>query len=151
MAKLPKSLPRPVKRIGKKINAKLAFKFFIEQEQLLSSWQNEGQSVATRKASMQWLEASIDTLPELLGGSADLSCSNLTQVSQRNFCKVQTSRGNYLGYGVREFGMAAIMNGLALYGGFILMEVHSLSSRLCKEMPSAQRPHAPKSHLRFHP
>lgn len=111
--------PDLAQELERRLSQNLPSNFLSQQEQLLSSWQNEGQSVATRKASMQWLEASIDTLPELLGGSADLSCSNLTQVAQHELLQGPDFKGNYLGYGVREFGMAAIMNGLALYGGFI--------------------------------
>jgi transketolase len=66
--------------------------------------------VATRKASQMVLEQISASLPELFGGSADLTSSNLTWVK---------GIGNYLSYGVREFGMAAIMNGVALHGGFI--------------------------------
>jgi transketolase len=68
---------------------------------------------ATRKSSQLVLETLVEALPELLGGSADLSGSNLT------LTKSSTPLRNYLHYGVREFGMAAVMNGLALHGGFI--------------------------------
>lgn len=87
--------------------------------ELLINTQEYLQDVATRKASQQVLDVIVDKLPELIGGSADLSHSNLT------FCKKSLSitpenfKGNYIHYGVREFGMAAIMNGLALHGEFI--------------------------------
>ena len=74
--------------------------------------------VATRKASQVVLEAVSATLPELFGGSADLTGSNLTDV-HASVRVNDHGAGNYLSYGVREFGMAAIMNGMALYGGFI--------------------------------
>jgi len=74
--------------------------------------------LATRKASQNALEFMGPNLPELIGGSADLAASNLTMWSGSN--PIGAARtGNYLFYGVREFGMAAIMNGLALHGGFI--------------------------------
>ena len=74
--------------------------------------------IATRKASQIVLEAISASLPELFGGSADLTASNLTDVKAS--IRVQPDgSGNYLSYGVREFGMAAIMNGIALHGGFI--------------------------------
>nr|WP_114393987.1 transketolase [Oleisolibacter albus] len=75
-------------------------------------------AVATRKASQQAITALAPHLPELLGGSADLTGSNLTDWPG---CRPVTANGagNYIHYGVREFGMAAIMNGLALHGGFI--------------------------------
>jgi transketolase len=78
---------------------------------------------ATRKASQQALETLVDALPELLGGSADLSGSNLTMAKASLPLSPETAEGpgsaNYIHYGVREFGMAALMNGVALHGGFI--------------------------------
>jgi transketolase len=74
--------------------------------------------LATRKASQLVLEHVVPALPELFGGSADLSASNLTDVAASRWVNHE-GRGNYLSYGVREFGMAAIMNGMALHGGFI--------------------------------
>ncbi len=75
-------------------------------------------SVASRKASQNAIEALQPLLPELLGGSADLSGSNLTE--GKNSVAVREGRwGNYINYGVREFGMSAVMNGVALHGGFI--------------------------------
>ena len=74
--------------------------------------------LATRKASQLVLEAISPALPEFFGGSADLTGSNLTNVSGSVRVNDQGA-GNYLSYGVREFGMAAIMNGMALYSGFI--------------------------------
>lgn len=75
-------------------------------------------SIATRTASQQIIEDLAPILPELIGGSADLTGSNLTAWSGSRPVTA-SSGGNYLHYGVREFGMAAIMNGLALHGGFI--------------------------------
>ena len=76
------------------------------------------QKIATRKASQIVLEHISTALPEFFGGSADLSGSNLTSVKASKRVGPDGS-GNYLSYGVREFGMAAIMNGIALHGGFI--------------------------------
>jgi transketolase len=72
---------------------------------------------ATRKSSQTVLETLVPALPELLGGSADLTGSNLTAVKASH--PLGTGGGNYIHYGVREFGMAAIANGVALHGGFI--------------------------------
>jgi len=72
---------------------------------------------ATRKSSQTVLETLVPALPELLGGSADLTGSNLTAVKASR--PLGTGGGNYIHYGVREFGMAAIANGVALHGGFI--------------------------------
>ncbi len=76
------------------------------------------EAIATRKASQNAIEALAPILPELIGGSADLAGSNLTLWSGSKPVKGDGS-GNYIFYGVREFGMTAIMNGLALHGGFL--------------------------------
>ncbi len=81
--------------------------------------QEKGENVATRKASLNALNALAPELPELIGGSADLSGSNLTLWSGAKPISNTVSDGNYIYYGVREFGMSAIMNGLTLHGGFI--------------------------------
>ncbi len=78
----------------------------------------KGQAVATRKASQQALEAYAPVLPELLGGSADLTGSVFTDWSG-SVPVTRTSPGNYIHFGVREFGMSAIANGIALHGGLI--------------------------------
>jgi len=74
--------------------------------------------VASRKASQNAIEGYAPVLPELLGGSADLAGSNLTMWSGSKALRADDSSGNYLHYGVREFGQAAIMNGIELHGGF---------------------------------
>jgi transketolase len=79
----------------------------------------EAASVATRKASEHALEAYGPLRPELVGGSADLTGSNNTWFSRSQRITADDASGNYVNYGVREFGMAAIMNGLALHGGLI--------------------------------
>ena len=75
--------------------------------------------VATRKASQQSLEILTARVPELLGGSADLTGSNLTDTKSTVSFDPATGEGNYFHYGVREFGMAALMNGVALHGGWL--------------------------------
>ena len=79
----------------------------------------KAESPATRKASLNSIEAYAAALPELFGGSADLGCSNLTEWSGYKPMRGDMPAANYVNYGVREFGMSAIMNGLALHGGFI--------------------------------
>lgn len=81
--------------------------------------QAKGESIASRKASQNILNAYGPSLPELLGGSADLAGSNLTLWNNSKGLTRDDASGNYIFYGVREFGMAAIMNGLALHGGFV--------------------------------
>jgi transketolase len=85
---------------------------------LLARTQAKAATIATRKASQETIEGIAPALPELIGGSADLASSNLTLWSGSR-AVTSTTGGNYLYYGVREFGMAAVMNGLALHGGFI--------------------------------
>jgi transketolase len=75
--------------------------------------------VASRKASQQAIAALAPTLPELLGGSADLAGSNLTLWPEAQGADASDAGGNYIYYGVREFAMAAMMNGISLHGGFI--------------------------------
>ena len=79
----------------------------------------EPQKVATRKASQMALEALAGSLPELVGGSADLTGSNLTRVPAVEPLYTRDSPGRYIGYGVREFAMAAAMNGMGNHGGII--------------------------------
>jgi transketolase len=85
---------------------------------LLASATQKAETVATRKASQAALEALAPRLPELIGGSADLTGSNLTMWSGSKPVTA-SAPGNYIYFGVREFGMAAITNGMALHGGFI--------------------------------
>ncbi|MBL0291256.1 MAG: transketolase [Betaproteobacteria bacterium] len=75
--------------------------------------------VATRKASQQSLEILTAGIPEMVGGSADLTGSNLTDTKSTAAFVPESAAGNYLHYGVREFGMAALMNGMALHGGLL--------------------------------
>ena len=77
------------------------------------------ETVATRKASLIALNAFAPKLPELIGGSADLTGSNLTKHSGSIPVSADQAAGNYIWFGVREFGMAAILNGMSLHGGFI--------------------------------
>ena len=79
----------------------------------------KAEKVASRKASQNAIGGYAPALPELLGGSADLAGSNLTMYSGSKGVSRDDAAGNYVFYGVREFGMAAIMNGIALHGGFI--------------------------------
>ena len=79
----------------------------------------KGESKATRQASLASIEAYAAALPEIFGGSADLGCSNLTEWSGYKPMRADTPNSNYINYGVREFAMSAIINGVALHGGFI--------------------------------
>jgi transketolase len=85
---------------------------------LIQEFDAKAETVATRKASQNALETLVPELPELVGGSADLAASNLTMVKASKVIGRENG-GNYLFYGVREFGMCAMMTGIALHGGFI--------------------------------
>ncbi|MCK0715359.1 transketolase [Chromohalobacter sarecensis] len=91
----------------------------LTSEKLIEDAQEKGESIASRKASLACLNELGPQLPELLGGSADLAPSNLTFWKGAKAITQSEASGNYLHYGVREFGMAAIMNGIALHGGFV--------------------------------
>ncbi|MCE0733835.1 transketolase [Halomonas sp. G15] len=91
----------------------------LPTEATLQKTQDDAENIASRKASLNCLNALGPALPELLGGSADLAPSNLTFWDGAKAITPETPDGNYLHYGVREFGMGAIMNGIALHGGFI--------------------------------
>jgi len=88
-------------------------------DQTIADLRQEGATVATRKASQMALEAFGPLLPELIGGSADLAGSNNTIWKQSVDVMDGTADGNYIYFGVREFGMTAICNGLGLHGGFV--------------------------------
>jgi len=90
-----------------------------QSNEWIQSCQRNNKTMATRKASAACLEFLGPILPELFGGSADLTCSNNTDWSLSVPLSPKEFGGNYLNYGVREFGMSAIMNGLALHGGYI--------------------------------
>jgi len=86
--------------------------------EMIAAMNEKAETVATRKASQNVIAALAPVLPEFLGGSADLTGSNLTSCS--SFTHVDAKKpGNYISYGVREFGMFAIMNGMALHGGLL--------------------------------
>jgi transketolase len=85
----------------------------------LAKFEAKAENIASRKASQNCIEAFAPALPELLGGSADLAGSNLTLWSGSKGISTANPGGNYVYYGVREFGMAAIANGISLHGGFI--------------------------------
>lgn len=93
--------------------------FSAKAQAYIEQLQANPEKVATRKASQNTLNAFGPLLPELLGGSADLAGSNLTLWKGSKGVTADDASGNYLFYGVREFGMSAMMNGIALHGGFV--------------------------------
>ncbi|WP_029921368.1 transketolase [Nevskia soli] len=110
--------PQLAKEFARRLGGEFPPDFEQRAKALLDNALANRKEVATRKASQQALEQIGPGMPELLGGSADLTGSNLTDF-QGCVSVDSEGRGNYLHYGVREFGMAAIMNGVALHGGFI--------------------------------
>ena len=90
-----------------------------KSEQYIQELQANPAKISSRKASQNALDAYSDVLPEFLGGSADLAPSNLTFNRNSKSVTPDDASGNYIHYGVREFGMSAIMNGVYLHGGFI--------------------------------
>lgn len=93
--------------------------FIAQADAYIAKAQEDGQTIASRKASQLAIEAFAPLLPELVGGSADLAHSNLTLWKASKSVATDDPNANYVYYGVREFGMTAIANGLALHGGFI--------------------------------
>ena len=85
----------------------------------MAAFAQSREAMATRKASQKVLAVLASKLPELLGGSADLTGSNLTDYPGCGAVRGCAKGGRHINYGVREFGMAAVMNGIALHGGFI--------------------------------
>lgn len=102
----------------RRVNGELPADYVAKSNEYIAKLQQEGPVVATRKASQMALDAYGPELTELLGGSADLAPSNLTMWKGSTSIKDDPA-GNYIHYGVREFGMSAVMNGIALHGGFI--------------------------------
>ena len=111
--------PELAAELKRRLAGELPADFSAKADAYIAECQAEGASVASRKASQNCLNAYGPLLPELLGGSADLAGSNLTIWGGSKGVSRDDASGNYLYYGVREFGMAAIMNGIALHGGFV--------------------------------
>ncbi len=101
------------------IREELPQEFSAIADEFIRQCQEKQEKIATRKASQNAIEAYAKCLPELLGGSADLGGSNLTTWSGTKPLTREDANGNYVLYGVREFGMSGIMTGIALHGGFV--------------------------------
>ena len=110
--------PELAAELQRRMQGKLANNFAKTLSDYIALCQSKAETIATRKASQNAITALAPAVPELIGGSADLTGSNLTNW---NACKpVRANQwGNHINYGVREFGMSAIMNGMALQGGYI--------------------------------
>jgi len=113
-----KAHPGLAAELRRRVAGELPAGWAARSAEFLAATDAKGETIATRKASQNCIEGYAPALPELVGGSADLTGSNLTNWSGSKPVG-RTGGGNYLHFGVREFGMAAICNGMALHGGFI--------------------------------
>jgi len=113
-----KQYPAEAAEFKRRVAGQLPGDFDEKVSSLLKEAGEKAETTATRKASQQVLEVLVPALPELLGGSADLTGSNLTMVKASRVVG-REGGGNYVFYGVREFGMCATMNGVSLHGGLI--------------------------------
>ncbi|HEK4021349.1 TPA: transketolase [Proteus mirabilis] len=110
--------PELAAEFKRRMSGELPANWEEESTAFIEQLQHNPASIASRKASQNTLEAFGKVLPEFMGGSADLAPSNLTMWSGSKALN-EDKAGNYIHYGVREFGMSAIMNGIALHGGFV--------------------------------
>ena len=113
-----KAFPELAREYRRRVNGELPAQWEADANAFIQNLQDNPASIASRKASQNALEAFGKVLPEFMGGSADLAPSNLTMWSGSAPIN-EDKAGTYIHYGVREFGMSAIMNGIALHGGFI--------------------------------
>ncbi|EII3282431.1 MULTISPECIES: transketolase [Vibrio] len=111
--------PELAAEFKRRVNGELPAQWEEKASQIIADLQANPANIASRKASQNALEAFGALLPEFMGGSADLAPSNLTMWSGSKSLEASDFSGNYIHYGVREFGMTAIMNGIALHGGFV--------------------------------
>jgi transketolase len=113
-----KEFPAEAAQFKRRIAGELPADFAATAERLVAEFNQKGETLATRRASQLALDVLVPALPELIGGSADLTGSNLT-MAKASKPVGREAGGNYVFYGVREFGMCAVMNGLAVHGGFV--------------------------------
>jgi len=111
--------PELATELLRRVSGDLPADFEAQAQTYIDQLQAEGSSIASRKASQNTINEFGPLLPELLGGSADLAGSNLTKWAGTKGITKEDASGNYVYYGVREFAMSAMMNGMALHGGFI--------------------------------
>ncbi|AYV23071.1 transketolase [Vibrio mediterranei] len=111
--------PELAAEFKRRVNGELPAQWEQEASKIIADLQANPANIASRKASQNALEAFGKMLPEFMGGSADLAPSNLTMWSGSQSLTADDASGNYIHYGVREFGMTAIINGIALHGGFV--------------------------------
>ncbi|EGR2846585.1 transketolase [Vibrio cholerae] len=114
-----KAYPAEAAEYQRRVAGELPANWEAATSEIIANLQANPANIASRKASQNALEAFGKLLPEFMGGSADLAPSNLTMWSGSKSLTAEDFSGNYIHYGVREFGMTAIINGIALHGGFV--------------------------------
>ncbi|EQB9044347.1 transketolase [Vibrio cholerae] len=114
-----KAYPAEAAEYKRRVAGELPANWEASTSEIIANLQANPANIASRKASQNALEAFGKLLPEFMGGSADLAPSNLTMWSGSKSLTAEDFSGNYIHYGVREFGMTAIINGIALHGGFV--------------------------------
>ncbi|EOW9128760.1 transketolase [Vibrio cholerae] len=114
-----KAYPAEAAEYKRRVTGELPANWEAATSEIIANLQANPANIASRKASQNALEAFGKLLPEFMGGSADLAPSNLTMWSGSKSLTAEDFSGNYIHYGVREFGMTAIINGIALHGGFV--------------------------------
>ncbi|QJD71945.1 transketolase [Marinobacterium sp. LSUCC0821] len=119
LAEYTEAFPELAAELMRRLAGELPADFSEKADAWIADVAAKGETIASRKASQNALNSLGPILPEFMGGSADLAGSNLTLWSGSKAITAEDASGNYLHYGVREFGMSAIMNGIALHGGFI--------------------------------
>lgn len=118
-AEYAKAHPELAAEFSRREQGDLPKDFAQKANEYIAQCQEKGEKIASRKASQNTLNAFGPLLPELLGGSADLAASNLTLWEGCKGVDAKDASGNYVYYGVREFAMSAMMNGIALHGGLV--------------------------------
>jgi len=111
--------PELAAELNRRLNGRLSSDFNTTAKSYIAQTQQDAGKIATRKASQNAIQAYAGEMPEFIGGSADLAGSNLTKWQESKVIDEKDASGNYINYGVREFGMCAIMNGIKLHGGFV--------------------------------
>jgi transketolase len=119
MSAYAKAYPTEAAELKRRLAGDLPADFIPKMDAFISDVAAKGETIATRKASQNSITALAAILPEMVGGSADLAPSNLTTWKGCRAVTATESDANYIHYGVREFGMSAIMNGMVLHGGFV--------------------------------
>ncbi len=117
--KYARQYPAEADELTRRSHGELPADFIAQADAYIAKVAAEGPTIASRKASQLAIEAFAPLLPEMVGGSADLAHSNLTLWKASKSVATDDANANYVYYGVREFGMSAIANGLALHGGFL--------------------------------